>query len=46
MPDDHSRNIVRVIKSRRLRWTGHIAIMGEGRSKFKNLTVKPIDRCR
>jgi hypothetical protein len=26
-----SPNIVRVIKSRRMRWVGHIARMGEGR---------------
>ena len=34
-------NIVRVIKSRRLRWTGHVARMEEGRSAFKILTGKP-----
>ena len=28
----HSPNIVRVIKSRRLRWAGHVARMEEGRS--------------
>ena len=33
-----SPNIVRVIKSRRLRWTGHVARMGEGMSAFKILT--------
>jgi hypothetical protein len=26
-----SPNIVRVIKSRRMRWVGHVARMGEGR---------------
>jgi hypothetical protein len=26
-----SPNIVRVIKSRRMRWAGHVACMGEGR---------------
>ena len=31
-------NIVRVIKSRRLRWAGHVARMEEGRSTFKMLT--------
>ena len=36
-----SHNIVRVIKSRRLRWAGHVAIMEEGRSVFKILTGKP-----
>ena len=34
-------HIVRVIKSRRLRWAGHIARMEEGRSAFKILTDKP-----
>ena len=29
-----SPNIVRVIKSRKLRWAGHVAIMEEGRSDF------------
>ena len=36
-----SPNIVRVIKSRRLRWTGPVARMEEGRSAFKILTGKP-----
>ena len=36
-----SPNIIRVIKSRRLRWAGHIARMEEGRSGFKILTGKP-----
>ena len=37
-----SPNIVRVIKSRRLRWAGHIARMEEGgRSAFKILTGTP-----
>ena len=36
-----SPDIVRVIKSRRLRWTGHIARMEEGMSTFKILTGKP-----
>ena len=33
--------IVRVIKSRRLRWAGHVAKMEESRSAFKILTGKP-----
>ena len=33
-------NIVRVIKSRRLRWAGHVARLEEGRSAFKILTRK------
>ena len=36
-----SSNIVRVIKSRRLRWAGHVANMEEGRSTFKILIGKP-----
>ena len=36
-----SPNIVRVIKSRRLRWAGHVAKMEESRSAFKMLTGKP-----
>ena len=39
-----SPNIVRVIKSRRLRWAGHVARMEEGRSAFKILTGKPIGK--
>ena len=36
-----SPNIVRVIKSRRLRWAGHVAKMEESRSAFKILIGKP-----
>ena len=36
-----SPNIVRVINSRRLRWTGYLARMEEGRSAFKILTGRP-----
>ena len=36
-----SPNIVRVIKSRRLRWAGHVARTEEGRSAFKILTNSP-----
>ena len=36
-----SPNVVRVIKSRRLRWTFHVARMEEGRSAFKILIGKP-----
>ena len=35
-----SPSIVRVIKSRRLRWAGHVARMVECRSAFKILTGK------
>ena len=33
--------IVRIIKSRRLRWAGHVARMEEGSSALKILTGKP-----
>ena len=33
--------MIREIKSRRLRWAGHLARMEEGRSAFKILTGKP-----
>src|SRR5215468_9651221 len=32
-----SPNIIRVIKSRRMRWTGHVARMGEGRGAYRIL---------
>jgi len=35
-----SLNIVRVIKSRRLRWVGHVARMGERRSIYRVLVGK------
>ena len=36
-----SPNIVRVIKSRRMRWAGHVAHMEEGRGVHKVLVEKP-----
>jgi hypothetical protein len=36
-----SPNIVRVIKSRGLRWVGHVARMGEGRDVCRILGGKP-----
>ena len=39
-----SPNIIIVIKSRILRWAGHIARMEEGRSAFKILTGTPIGK--
>jgi len=35
-----SPNIVRVIKSRRMRWAGHVARMGEGRDVYRVLVGK------
>jgi hypothetical protein len=30
-----SVNIIRVIKSRRMKWAGHVARMGEGRDVYR-----------
>ena len=35
-----SPNIVQVIKSRRMRWAGHVAHMGEGRGVYRVLVGK------
>jgi hypothetical protein len=35
-----SPNIVRVVKSRRMRWTGHVARMGEERGVHRVLVGK------
>jgi hypothetical protein len=39
-----SPNIVRVIKSRRMKWAGHVARMGEGRSVYRVLVGRPKDK--
>jgi hypothetical protein len=36
-----SLNIVRVIKSRRMRWAGHMACMEEGRGVYRVLVGRP-----
>ena len=36
-----STNIVRVIKSRRMKWAGHLARMGEERGAYRVLVGKP-----
>jgi hypothetical protein len=36
-----STNIVRVIKSKRMRWAGHMAWMGEERGVYRVLVGKP-----
>jgi hypothetical protein len=46
-----SPNIVRVIKSRRMRWAGHVARMGESRRAYRVLVGKaegkrPLGRLR
>jgi hypothetical protein len=39
-----SPNIIRVMKSRRLRWAGHVARMGEMRGAYRVLVGKPEGR--
>ena len=40
--DQHSSpNIFRLIKSRRTRWAGHVARMGESRGVYRDLVGKP-----
>ena len=34
-------NIVRVVKSKRMEWAGHVAPMGENRVVHRMLVVKP-----
>jgi hypothetical protein len=41
-----SPNIVSVIKSRRLRWAGHVARMEESRRAFKIVMGKPTGKKR
>ena len=36
-----SPNIVQVIKSRRMRWVGHVALVGERRGVYRVLVGKP-----
>jgi hypothetical protein len=36
-----SPNIIRMSKSRRMRWTGHVARMGEKRNAYRTLVKKP-----
>jgi hypothetical protein len=36
-----SPNIIRMIKSRRMRWAGHVARMGETRNAYRMLVGKP-----
>jgi hypothetical protein len=39
-----SLNIIRVIKSRRVRWAGHVARMGEERGAYRILVGRPEGR--
>jgi hypothetical protein len=36
-----SPSIIRIIKSRRMRWAGHVARMGENRNVYRLLVGKP-----
>jgi hypothetical protein len=36
-----SPDIIRQIKSRRMRWAGHVACMGQGRNVYRVLVGKP-----
>ena len=38
---DSSPNIIRSLKSRRLRWTGHVARMEQSRNAYRVLVGKP-----
>jgi hypothetical protein len=40
-----SPNIIRIIKSRRMRWAGHVARMGEKRNAYR-LLIRPLGRPR
>jgi hypothetical protein len=37
-----SPNIIRMIKSRRMSWAGHVARMGETRNAYRILVGKPV----
>jgi hypothetical protein len=37
----YSPSVIRMIKSRRIRWTGHVARMGEKRNAYRILLGKP-----
>jgi hypothetical protein len=39
-----SPDIIRQIKSRRMRWVGHVARVGEGRNVYKVLVGKPEEK--
>jgi hypothetical protein len=41
-----SPNIIRIIKSRRMRWADHVARMGETRNAYRILVAKPEGRPR
>jgi hypothetical protein len=45
LPDLYSSpSIIRVIKARRMRWTGHVSRMGEKRNAYRLLVGRPEGR--
>jgi hypothetical protein len=36
-----SPNIIRVVRSRRMKWAGHVVCMGEGRTVYRILVGRP-----
>jgi hypothetical protein len=40
----YSPSIIRIIKAKRMRWTGHVARMGEKRNAYKLLVGQPEGR--
>jgi hypothetical protein len=39
-----SPSIIRIIKSKRMRWAGHVARMGEKRNEYRLLVGKPKEK--
>jgi hypothetical protein len=39
-----SPRVIRIIKSRRMRWAGHVARMGEKRNAYRLLVGKPVGK--
>jgi hypothetical protein len=39
-----SPSIIRIMKARRMRWAGHVALMGEKRIAYRLLVGKPMTR--
>jgi len=40
-----SPNIIRMVKSRGMRWAGHVALMGDRRVAYKGLVGRPEGKC-
>jgi hypothetical protein len=39
-----SPSLIRIVKSRRMRWTGHVARMGKERNSYRILVGKPEEK--